>query len=363
VVRAWLSSGGELGSREGVAASVAKHGSAIACIELAWDQSDAPDAGFALMGIKPVAVHGVQVRRLIDQREKTDGGQLIDEALVCRWSERRISVCVHGGGYVTSRVLQWLAACGADVTLRDAVPHQARFGMGTDAPTREDAIRARLWQGLSACQSKLGCELLGKQLSRWLASTRAIDDAMNHRDLQLMRLMQPPLVAAVGASNIGKSSLLNALAKRDVALVHDAPGTTRDYVGALLELDGMLVRWVDTPGWLDRFGEPMLKPEQDLDARAYATAMDIVQQADLIVACGDHQHEPPWQSQSQHAAAVLHVQLRGDLGQAKWPRDATCSLKDPASIETLARTIRQRLVSDALIEDSRPWRWWPPDDR
>lgn len=55
-------------------------------------------------------------------------------------------------------------------------------------------------------------------------------------------------VVIVGAPNAGKSSLLNALARRDAAIVSDEPGTTRDLVELALDLNGLKVRLTDTAG-------------------------------------------------------------------------------------------------------------------
>lgn len=52
----------------------------------------------------------------------------------------------------------------------------------------------------------------------------------------------------LGAPNAGKSSLLNALAKRDVAIVSDIAGTTRDLIEVDLELHGYALRLIDTAG-------------------------------------------------------------------------------------------------------------------
>ncbi|KGB27917.1 tRNA modification GTPase TrmE [Candidatus Liberibacter solanacearum] len=55
-------------------------------------------------------------------------------------------------------------------------------------------------------------------------------------------------IVILGNSNAGKSSLLNALAKRDVAIVTDVPGTTRDVITIDLDLGGYLVKISDTAG-------------------------------------------------------------------------------------------------------------------
>ena len=55
-------------------------------------------------------------------------------------------------------------------------------------------------------------------------------------------------VAIVGAPNVGKSSLLNAISERDAAIVSDAEGTTRDVIEVRLDLGGWPVTLADTAG-------------------------------------------------------------------------------------------------------------------
>lgn len=73
--------------------------------------------------------------------------------------------------------------------------------------------------------------------------TLYIDDS--HRG---ERMRHGLAVAIVGAPNVGKSSLLNALARRDAAIVSDVAGTTRDVIEVHLDLDGYPVILADTAG-------------------------------------------------------------------------------------------------------------------
>ncbi len=69
------------------------------------------------------------------------------------------------------------------------------------------------------------------------------------------RLREGVHIAIVGPVNAGKSSLLNALARRDAAIVSDRPGTTRDVVEVALDLRGFPVVLADTAGLRDTADE------------------------------------------------------------------------------------------------------------
>ncbi|MEI9422607.1 tRNA uridine-5-carboxymethylaminomethyl(34) synthesis GTPase MnmE [Mesorhizobium sp. Cs1299R1N1] len=76
-------------------------------------------------------------------------------------------------------------------------------------------------------------------------------------------------VVILGAPNAGKSSLFNALARRDAAIVTDEPGTTRDLLEVVLDLQGLRVRLTDTaglreaPGKIEAIGIEKAKAKAD----------------------------------------------------------------------------------------------------
>jgi tRNA modification GTPase len=82
-------------------------------------------------------------------------------------------------------------------------------------------------------------------------------------------------VVLAGPPNAGKSSLLNALARRDVAIVSEEAGTTRDVIEVRLELDGLPVVVSDTAGLREATGQI----EQEGMRRTLARARD----ADLVL--------------------------------------------------------------------------------
>jgi tRNA modification GTPase len=82
-------------------------------------------------------------------------------------------------------------------------------------------------------------------------------------------------VAIVGPPNVGKSTLLNALAGREAAIVSDIPGTTRDVVEVRLDLDGYVVVLADTAG---------LRPSDDpIEIEGIRRARDRASTSDLRV--------------------------------------------------------------------------------
>jgi tRNA modification GTPase len=82
-------------------------------------------------------------------------------------------------------------------------------------------------------------------------------------------------VVIAGAPNAGKSSLLNALVKRDVAIASDEAGTTRDLIDVRLEIDGNLVVLTDTAGLRDA--------QSKVEAIGVERARARIDQADLVI--------------------------------------------------------------------------------
>lgn len=295
--------------------------------------AEALDAWLTRSGIGPVAVGASRLCSLLG----------VDEGLVTRWSADSVYLTPHGGAGVL-RVL-------GRALIESGVPAEVSGAWAGAFPEAESEVEAAMLETLGRSASPRAVDLLLAQPSRWQAG-EAPDDPARERALAL--LVSPPLVAAVGPANVGKSSLLNALAGRSVAVVADQAGTTRDHVGALVDLDGLVVRWADTPGALEA-------PGGDGDAEAAAIARALVESADLVVRCGDHTAGPA--PMAGDARKSVSVGLRSDLWPAAdldWRPEVVVSVETGAGLARLAGLIRDRLVPDRWLADGLPWRFWDP---
>ncbi len=124
-----------------------------------------------------------------------------------------------------------------------------------------------------------------------------------------------------GRPNVGKSSLFNALAADAAALVADLPGTTRDYLVAELDLDGVKCRLIDAAGTRDdRLTGHSMAPfavSQEIDDAAQSAAAERSRQATIRLLCIDSSRPlDDWEREQARNAAerTIVVLTKCDLG-------------------------------------------------
>jgi tRNA modification GTPase len=100
------------------------------------------------------------------------------------------------------------------------------------------------------------------------------------------RLAHEPQIVLVGRPNAGKSTLLNALAGRDRAVVSPVAGTTRDVVSADVRLARGIVKLLDVAG-LDEMREPVHGTAGEIARQMRERAMQTVETSDLVVLVRD----------------------------------------------------------------------------
>ena len=236
-------------------------------------------------------IHYGEIRREARGERREARGEILDQVLVSVFraphsftGEDVVEIACHGSMYIQQTLLQWLVDAGCQLAKAGEFTQRA-FLNGKMDLTEAEAVA-----DLIAAQTKAEKDLALSQLrggiynelaalrERLLTFTSLIElelDFADHEELEfadrselfalaqeidttISRLVQSfktgnaikqgiP-VAIIGAPNVGKSTLLNALLGEERAIVSDIQGTTRDTVEDTLVLDGMLFRFIDTAG-------------------------------------------------------------------------------------------------------------------
>ena len=239
----------------------------------------------SLTEAKAYTVHYGEIRR------KARGEEILDQVLVSVFraphsftGEDVVEIACHGSIYIQQTLLQWLVDAGCQLAKAGEFTQRA-FLNGKMDLTEAEAVA-----DLIAAQTKAEKELALSQLrggisneldtlrERLLTITSLIElelDFADHEELEFAdrsqlnelakeidstisaliasfktgnAIKQGIPVAIIGAPNVGKSTLLNALLGEERAIVSDIQGTTRDTVEDTLVLGGMLFRFIDTAG-------------------------------------------------------------------------------------------------------------------
>lgn len=147
------------------------------------------------------------------------------------------------------------------------------------------------------------------------------------------RVREGFVVVLAGPPNAGKSSLLNALARREVAIVSPVAGTTRDAIEVRLDLDGMPVTLVDTAG---------LRESLDaIEAEGVRRALALAERADLVVKIRAIDSDPDQFLVEDH---YLSIATKADLGHQPLPGELAVSAKTGAGLPELLQIVAARLA-------------------
>ncbi len=239
------------------------------------------------------ALSRVSSHRVVHGTVIDGDGRLLDDVLVTVMKGPRsytgedvVEVCTHGGAICVSSVLAAILEAGARLAKPGEFTERAFLAGKMDLTQAEsvmELVHAQSLQASRAALAQLGGSLsaevreLRERLVQMLASVEMALDYPEHEEegvtrseveagcsmllQQLDRLLNEGRAARLlrsgvktvllGAPNAGKSSLLNAMLRRERAIVSDVPGTTRDVIEERVHLAGYAVLLTDTAGVRD----------------------------------------------------------------------------------------------------------------
>ena len=264
---------------------------------------------------------GTEARRAYRATVRDVDGATLDEVLVTRFvspasytGEDVVEISGHGGPLVARRILEAIVSAGARVAGPGEFTQRAFLNGKLDLTQAEavmDLIRAHSDLALRAANEQLAgglgrrIESLRENLLNLVAHIEAyidfpdeditpetgaallarLDDA-RAQVAALLDTARPGRIlreglrtAIVGEPNVGKSSLLNALAGRDRAIVSALPGTTRDTIEEFVSVRGLALRLIDTAG-LRESADPVEREGIERARRELAGADLVLQVVD-----------------------------------------------------------------------------------
>ena len=260
------------------------------------------------------ATHHLYYGRIV---RPTDG-KVLDEVLTVYMRSPRtytredvVEIHCHGSFLVLQNILELVLSLGAVLAHPGEFTKRAFLNGRIDLTQAEaviDILSAKTRKGVDLAQEQLAGALFSRidSIRNELLQMRAVvevaldfpdeDVEIVNRDQLLCQVRQSverPLrdllqgadtgrifregisVIIVGLPNVGKSSLLNTLLREERALVTAIPGTTRDSIEEIVDIEGIPVRLVDTAGIREHADE--------VEALGIERARTLINQADLIL--------------------------------------------------------------------------------
>ena len=341
---------------------------AVAVIRISGPASKETLAGLS-SGIRLPAARRASLRRLWDPSD----GSPIDEALVL-WlpgpgsftGEDMVELHVHGGTAVINAVTAALmnmpglqpAAAGEftrraflnerlDLTQAEALAdlvaaetsaqrHQALAQLDgslgrlvTDWQERLLRTRAHIEATIDFSDEDLPANIDDMAMQTVVALANEIRHQLGN-DRRGEQLRDGVRVTVAGAPNVGKSTLFNWIAGRDVAITSPKAGTTRDVLEVRLDLGGIPVILADTAG--------LRETEDDVEAEGIRRARGRIETAALTLVLFD-------------ATCVPEVTTLSLLGEKSLPVWTKVDLATPAAIEPLRTALAVSAVTGSGMDD------------
>jgi len=219
--------------------------------------------------------------------------------------QRRLAI-EHSGGGQSKIYAGWAKRL---THARAMIEAELDFADEDDVP---GSVSERIWQDMS---------MLSQEIAAHIA------------DAPIAEIIRDGLkIVIAGAPNAGKSSLLNALAQRDIAIVTEIAGTTRDVLSVDLSLAGFSVKLYDTAG--------LRETDERVEQEGIRRAREIIERADLILLLADAPDGFDVMSDfPSDTTPVLRVGTKLDRGSDGWREGAADVLVSTRTGEGMERLL------------------------
>ena len=243
-----------------------------------------------IAGLRPALAGEFTRRAFLNGRIDLAEAEGLADLLAAETESQRVQALGLANGHVSRAVAGWQDRL---LTLMAEAEAELNFADEDDVEVG-DAVSQRLIAGMGTLSAELG---------EWLARPAAevIAEGLS--------------VVIAGPPNAGKSTLINALAQRELAIVSPVAGTTRDVIETPLALDGIAMRFSDTAG-LRGEGADVIEAIGIDRARAAVEAADILLWLGLPGEAPDHPRTiliaaqaDRWRDDAAAEAAAAHCDL------------------------------------------------------
>lgn len=283
-----------------------------------------------------------------------DGAETIDQVTIGCEAPRQFAIHCHGNPMIVQAIMGLLR--DQDVQLLTADQLRTRI-LSAEHPQSPIAVEAKLalatvktLEGAKIITSQLdaGLSRLATQWQQQIESMSLADLAVQARqvleDSRAARLIVSGCcLVLIGPPNTGKSTLLNALAGREKAIVTDIKGTTRDWVSAEIHIPPLAATVIDTAG----LGLEAAT-DSEIDEAAQAASLDMLHRADLVLLVLDNTQSAAQLTDvllTQLADKMVLVVLnKTDLPARLDPANLPAHLRSPMPISATQATGLEDLI-------------------
>ncbi len=322
-----------------------------------------------------------------------DLGKIVDEVMVFLFrapksftAEDVIEISTHGGNFIANEVVKLLIKNGARLAENGEFTKRAYLNGRLDLTEAEsimDIVNAKTYKQLHLANKQLRGDVhrlvdeLQSQVLDIIANIEVNIDYPEYDDIEQLtnEIIIPRIrilidnishilneantgkiirdgikTVIIGKPNVGKSSLLNSLLREDKAIVTEVSGTTRDLIEAELNLDGVLLKLIDTAG--------IRQTEDIVEKIGIKKTMNAINKASLVLLVLDQSNhltelDSALLDLTKNITRIL-IGNKIDLGNKidmKSEKIINVSAKNNIGLDILSKEVKALFIDESIVSE------------